>query len=297
MKCLIWRQHRGQLLWTAVVLVAVAVGTALVAHSANQWLSSYHAWQRAIAAAGCPVPADSGVNQVIHVDATCKALLAKYPSYGAQPVFAHKYNFAIVVFEEGIPLLMVLLGVLLGAPIVARELEQRTQLVAWTQSVGRGRWYAAKSVTIASSLALAGIVAGIANDRLQIPLTSGGLTTSRWPWFFSMDVTLAAEGVLAFALAVALGAWLRHTLAAIGVALVCWLLIFVATAWAIRNVTPVRHAASDRGIPDSSWLLGGNNYHPAGQYWPLQTVYTVALLCIASLLLWSGWRATRTRGV
>ena len=297
MKCLIWRQHRGQLLWTAVVLLALGVSMVLVTHSADRWLSDYHAWQRAMAAAGCPVPAGGGADQVIHVDPTCKALLAKFHSDSAQSVFAHKYNFAIVVFEEGVPLVMVLLGVLLGAPMVAREMEQRTQLVAWTQSIRRGRWYATKAVAIAACLAFAGLIAGVANDRLQVPLTSGGLTTSRWPWFFSMDVTLAAEGVLAFALAVALGAWLRRTLPAIGAALVGWLLVFGVTAWAIRNVTPLHQAASDRGVPDNGWVLGGNNYHAAGQYWPLQTVYAVALLCIAALLLWSGWRATRTRGV
>lgn len=291
MKCLIWRQHRWQLLWTMVLLLAIGVGMVLVAHSADRWLASYHAWQQDLQRAGCQVP---GGGVPVHPDPACHALLAKYPE-GSQSSFANTYNFAIVVFEEGLPLLMVVLGVLLGAPLVAREVEQRTHLVAWTQSVRRGRWYAAKALTLAAVLAVVAVVAGIANDRLQIPLTSGGLTTSRWPWFFSMDATLAAEAVLAFALAVALGAWLRRTVAAIGAALVCWLLIFAVTAWAIRNVTPLHHAATDRDIPDGSWLLGGNDYHPAGQYWSLQTGYAIALLLLAALLLWAGWRATRSR--
>lgn len=32
---------------------------------------------------------------------------------------------------------------------------------------------------------LAGLLAGLANDRTQIPLERGGLTGSRWIWFFS----------------------------------------------------------------------------------------------------------------
>jgi hypothetical protein len=293
MRSLIWRQHRWQLLWTAVLLAAVGVVMVLVAHSANGWLADYHHWQQELRAAGCEVP---GGGVPVHPDPACHALLAKYPQ-GSQSSFASTYNFAITAFEEGLPLLLVILGVLVGAPMVAREFEQRTQLVAWSQSVRRSRWYATKTLTIASALALFGVVAGVANDRLQTPLTSGGLTSSRWPWFFSMDATLAAEAVLAFALAAALGAWLHRTVAAIGAALVCWLIIFGACAWAIRNVTPVHRAAGDRDVPDGSWLLGGNQYHPAGQYWPLQAGFTILLLLVAALLLWSGWRATRTRGV
>lgn len=291
MKCLIWRQHRGQLLWTAIVLAALAVGMVLVAHSADGWLSNYQAWQRQLRAAGCAVP---GGGVPLSMPASCQHLLAKYPE-GAQPAFANAYNFAILVFEEGVPLLLVLLGVLVGAPLVAREVEQRTQLVAWTQSVTRGRWYAAKTGTLAAGVVTAGLIAGIANDRLQIPLTSGGLSISRWPWFFSIDVTPAAEALLAFALAVALGAWLGRTLVAIGVALASWLMLFVVTAIVIRNATPLRHAAGDRGVPDDAWHLGGNQFHPASQYWSLQTGYTIGLLLIAALLLWAGWRVTRTR--
>ena len=191
--------------------------------------------------------------------------------------------------------LLVLLGVLVGAPLVAREVEQRTQLVAWTQSVTRRRWYATKTAILAGAIVATGLIAGIANDRLQIPLTAGGLSQSRWPWFFSIDVTPAAEALLAFALAVALGAWLGRTLVAIGGALASWLLLFVVTGIALRNATPLRRASGDRGVPFDSWHLGGNQYHPASQYWSLQTGYTIALVLIAALLLWTGWRATRTR--
>jgi ABC-type transport system involved in multi-copper enzyme maturation permease subunit len=37
-----------------------------------------------------------------------------------------------------------LLGAFWGAPLVARELEHRTQLLAWSQSISRGRWLATK---------------------------------------------------------------------------------------------------------------------------------------------------------
>ena len=146
---------------------------------------------------------------------TCRSLLSRYPE-GNSPRSRTPINFAIPVFEEGLPLLMVFLGVLVGAPLVAREVEQRTQLVAWTQSVSRRRWYATKTGILAIGLAIAGLLAGFANDRVQVPLNRGGLTSSRWIWFFSIDLAPAVEAVLAFALAVALGAYLRRTLTAIG---------------------------------------------------------------------------------
>ena len=295
MKCLLWRQHRGQLLWITVVLaVAGAVMTA-VAHSADRWLTNYGHWLAQLRAAGCPLP--TAGNGVVHAPPPiCHTLISRY-SGGQQSSFAHAYNFAIPVLEEGLPLLMVVIGVLVGAPLVAREAEQRTQLVAWTQSIPRRRWYATKTGMLAAGLAVAGLLAGFANDRAQIPLNHGGLTSSRWIWFFSIDLAPAAEAVLAFALAAAIGAYLRRTLPAIGAALVSFLALFLLSGWAVRSLTPTSEATGPRGTPDSGWGTSGGRYHPADQYWPLQFTYLAILLTLAVVSLAIGWRATRPRRV
>jgi hypothetical protein len=294
-RCLLWRQHRGQLLWTAALLAAYAVFMLVVGHSADRWLAHYHHWLAQLRAAGCPIPDEGG--STVHVpSASCRALLERYRG-GEQPAFATAYNFAIPVFEEGLPLAMVLIGVLVGAPLVAREVEQRSQLVAWTQSITRPRWYMTKIGVLATGLALTGLLVGFANDRLQAPLTRGGLTSSRWPWFFSINVAPAVEAVLAFALAVAMGAWLRRTLPAIGAALVGFLPLFLLTGWAVRSLTPLSRATGPRSLPDGSWMIGGGQYHPAGQYWPLQLTYVAMLLLLAGAALAVGWRATRPRNI
>jgi hypothetical protein len=268
---------------------------AAVAHSADRWLASYTHWLAELRAAGCPLPSNG--NSVVHAPPpACHELLSRY-SGGRQSSFAHAYNFAIPVFEEGLPLLMVVIGVLVGAPLVARELEQRTQLVAWTQSVARRRWYVTKAGALAAWLALAGVLAGLANDRAQIPLNRGGLTSSRWIWFFSIDFAPAAEAVLAFALATAIGAYLRRTLVAIGAALVSFLALFLLTGWVVRSLTPASTATGSRGTPDSGWGIGSGRYHPADQYWPLQLTYLAILLALAAVLLAIGWRATRPRSI
>ncbi len=293
MRCLMWRQHRGQLLWTALVLATAGTVMAIVARNADRWLAQYPRWLAQLRAAGCPLP--NMRNDVVHAPpAFCHTLVARYPG-GEQSAFAHAYNFAIPVLEEGLPLLMVIIGVLVGAPLVAREVEQRTQLVAWTQSIPRRTWYVTKAVVLAIGLAVAGLVAGFANDRAQIPLNQGGLTSSRWIWFFSIDLAPAAEAVLAFALAVAIGAYLRRTLPAIGAALVSFLALFLLTGWLVRNLTPVSHAPGGRGIPATAWDLGGGRYHPVGQYWPLQVTYLAILLALAVAALALGWHATRPR--
>jgi ABC-2 family transporter len=295
MSCVLWRQHRAQLMWAALVVAVYGVFMVIVGHSAHVWLAHYHQWLAQVRAAGCPLPGDGSGD--VHVpSATCRALLTHYRG-GAQSSFATSYNFAVPVFEEGLPLVMVLIAVLVGAPVVAREVEQRTQLVAWTQSVARRRWYAAKTAGLAVGIAAVGLIAGVANDRLQIPLSAGGLTSSRWPWFFSIDLAPAAEAIAAFALAVALGAWLRRTLPAIGAALVGFLALFLLTGFVVRSMTPLTRANGPRGTPDDSWLIGSGQYHPASQYWPLQLTYLVLLIGFAGLFLVTGWRATRARAV
>jgi hypothetical protein len=302
MICLLWRQHRGQALWTALVLAvfcALMLGAGL---SANHWLAGYHQWVRALADAGCPPPdAHDGVFHVRSA-ATCEALRGLYPG-ALQPAFGDRYNFAILVFQDGAPATLAIIGALVGAPLVAREIEQRTQLVSWTQSVSRWRWYATKVTTLAATLAVAALAVGVANDQLQRPLETGGLISSRWVWFFSMDLALVGEIVLCFALAVALGAWLRRTLPAVGAALASFLVLSYATGWAVRNLTPTGHTTGPSiNVPVGGWIIQTSKvrsvpYHPASQYWPLQLTFLAVLLALATAVLLIGWYATRTRAV
>src|SRR5262245_12469185 len=118
MICLIWRQHRGQMLWAILFLVALCAGTVWVGVTADHWLAGFHQWLNALRSAGCPSPDQSGV---FKVSASCHGLLQRYP-HGFQDVFATTYNFAIPAFEEGIPLALVIIGALVGAPLVAREI-------------------------------------------------------------------------------------------------------------------------------------------------------------------------------
>lgn len=214
-----------------------------------------------------------------------------------------RYNFTIPAFELGVPLVLAVAAALVGAPLVAREVEQRTQLVAWTQSVARQRWYRGKVVTVGAGLSLAGLIAGAGTYLLQGPLSDGGVTSSRWPWFFSTALAPAGSTALAFALAVAAGAWLRRHLPAVALALVGFLALFAAAGRAVQTLTPVHHTLpGDRGVPRDAWTWPTGTadaipYHPANQFWPLQLTFLAILLALTVAVLVLGWHATRTRAV
>jgi hypothetical protein len=302
MSCLIWRQHRGQALWTIITVTALSLLAVGFGLSAEHWLAGYHSWLRQLAAAGCPPPtAHSGVFHV-NSPATCLALKDRYPG-GLQAAFASHYNIAILLSQYGLPAAFAVTGALIGAPLVAREVEQRTQLAAWTQSVSRRRWYAAKTSALAAGLTVAGLLAGTVYAWLQHQLTAGDTASSRWSWFVSINLAPAGEAVLAFALAVAFGALLRRTLPAIGAAVAGFTVLLLAARWMVQALTPASKTTGPHfTAPPGSWILGSGAsapapYHPAGQYWPLQLVLLTALLALAAAALITGWHATRTRAV
>jgi hypothetical protein len=299
MTCLIWRQHRGQALWTIITVTALCALIVNFGLSAEHWLAGYHTWLRQLAAAGCPPPtAHSGVFHV-NSPATCLALKDRYPG-SLQAAFASHYNFPILLSQYGLPAVFALTGALIGAPLVAREVEQRTHLAAWTQAVTRRHWYAAKTSALAAGLAVAGLIAGTVNAWLQLQLTAGDTASSRWSWFASVNLAPAGEAMLAFALAVAFGALLRRTLPAIGAAVAGFTVLLLAARWVVQALTPARKTTGPHcTAPPGSWILGsGTNapvpYHPAGQYWPLQLILLIILLALAAAVLATGWHATRT---
>lgn len=280
----IWRQHRGQALWVTATLATICAFMLWVGLRVAHTLHPFRI-------AGCIGPDRS----VVHAT-------AGHSCAGFERL-AESYSYTIPVFELGVPLVLAVVAALVGAPLVAREIEQRTQLVAWTQSVTRQRWYGSKVLTLGAVLSCVALLAGLANYRLSQPLTDGRVTTSRWPWFFSAGLAPAGEVLLAFSLAVAIGAWTRRTLPAIGAALAGFLVLLFLTGNAVKNLTPTTRTSGPRFVvPDNGWIIRsstGENvpFHPDSQFWPLQLTFLAVMLALAAALLALGWRATRTRAV
>jgi hypothetical protein len=149
-------------------------------------------------------------------------------------------------------------GVFVGAPLLAQELEQRTNDFAWTQSVTRRRWLLAKLGLLAlATVAVAGLAAALI-AWWERPIVDAGLWDA-WAWF-DHGPQLPAYALFAFALGVAVGALTRRTVAAMAVTLAVYAAsrFAVNTWWRPRFRAPVELAIQrddQLGGPAGAWVL------------------------------------------
>ena len=121
------------------------------------------------------------------------------------------------------------LGLLLGANVVAGEVDRHTARVAWTQSITRGRWFAAKVAVALGSLVVLAIPLGITVAWfLRISnwtprISTNGFTYGGW--------LPLAMGVFTFALAALVGTILRRP----GWTLATGLIVMALVAWTMQN--------------------------------------------------------------
>jgi hypothetical protein len=119
-----------------------------------------------------------------------------------------------------------LLGMFWGAPLVAREFEDGTFRLAWTQSVTRTRWMAVK-------LAVAGLGGMAAAGLLSLVVTwwSGPLdraALNQFGTFDQRDIVPVGYAAFAFTLGALAGALIRRTLPAMFVTLAVFVAVRLA---------------------------------------------------------------------
>jgi hypothetical protein len=122
-------------------------------------------------------------------------------------------------------LLPLVAGLILGVPIVSRELEGRTAAVSWSLSGRRVRWFAGRTLPILVVLVAALSVAALA---------ATAVASSRQPWFDGQpafwDAALfgppvVGRAIAAFGIAALVGAFVGRTLPALLIAGVAWVLL------------------------------------------------------------------------
>jgi hypothetical protein len=161
-------------------------------------------------------------------------------------------------------LVPVVIGAFLGAPLLARELEDGTWQLAWTQSVPRMRWLAAKLA------ALAGVTV-VLTGMFTVVLTWFRQPFDAWEGRFQYDAfdlegfVPVAYALFAFGAATAAGAILRRSLPAFGVAFGAFLAARMAVALLARPAyaTPLTATepvpvggSTDRAVPGfADWTI------------------------------------------
>ncbi|WP_216854773.1 hypothetical protein [Streptomyces pacificus] len=215
---------------------------------------------------------DHGIVGCLRIDeAACTA--------SAMSAFSDAYKAYVSIIPMVLLCLPVLLGMFAGAPLFAREIEQGTHIFGLTQSVGRGRWWATKSMVAGVPLALLMLGLGLFGFWALKPLnhvTRGPVMT---PGFETQGLTLAAYTVLAFAIGAAAGLLFRNTLAAMAVVLGLYLVVLVSigtvarphylAAERVTGTVAESTGESERGgrswIPDDAWRIGSAYYSKDGQ--------------------------------
>jgi hypothetical protein len=158
-----------------------------------------------------------------------------------------------------IDLLPLLLGVFVGAPLIARELEQGTYRLVWTQGVTRVQWLQKK-------LALAGAATTAVFGLLWLGMTWWNRPVNEllgpWQTFEAQGSVIVAYALFSLALGLALGTLVRKTVPAMALVIP----IFLVTRVGVAELRPVY-------LPplQAEWDFSGEN--PQARDWILYQQY------------------------
>jgi hypothetical protein len=242
-----FRQFRTQAIVIAAALAALAVVVVIVG---SQALANYHANVAACASSG-------------NCSGAAATFVAKYQALG-------QWLSGLVLVVPG------LIGVFLGAPLVARELESGTFRLAWTQSISRARWTLCKL----GLLGLASVVvAGLCSLLVTWWSSPLDLVVGAGPFahFDLRGIVPIAYAAFAFALGVAAGAVIRRTVAAMGTTLVVFVglrVVFVEfvrsrlmtplTARTPFTITSPRRVEIGANLPHGAWVVSESIVNRSG---------------------------------
>jgi ABC-type transport system involved in multi-copper enzyme maturation permease subunit len=202
---------------------------------------------------------------------------------------------------DWMPLLPVLFGAFWGAPVLAREFEQGTHKLAWSQSVTRLRWLAVKLGGLGLIVALAGLAFGFMVKAWLNAFGGSDLASSfaQSGLFSTSGVVPAAWWLFAFMLGAAAGALTRRMLPAIAIAIAVSVLVMVGVFTSRESyATPEKFDSSGMSQPEtraklSGYLIAGQeadgttmDIYPPTRYWQFQ--WTEAGILFAGTLLLGG---------
>jgi hypothetical protein len=231
---LTWRQHRLEATGSALVLVVIVGLVVSVVVAAQPLLEQIrHA---------CP-----------SVDDSCgRALMA----------FDGKFGTVNQVLYMAFSVGPVLSGLFIGAPLLAREFEQGTDQLVWSQGITRGRWLLIKLAFLSGATAIAaGILAAAGHEWSS---ARPDVSYNQWFTFDTQGPEVVAYTLFSFALGVAAGTVIRRAVPAMAAVLVGFVGARMAIGlYARRNFLPPVEADVTGAMftgGGQAWMLGSQ--HP-----------------------------------
>ena len=224
-----WRQHRVTLAGVAALLGALAV---------LLWIVGLHVHQAYSAAAACR-PTSSAI---------CDDMFG---------------NFSVMdgFLANGFLLqaLPALIGVFVGAPLLAREMETGTFRYAWTQGIGRLRWALAKLVLLAISVTVASGLFSLVTTWYYQPYFAASNPVPQPPLaptlFDLRGVAFPAWTLAAFAIGALAGMLIRRVVPAMAATLAAYFgLALLPGLWLRQHYLPPVLTTSNN-LPNFAWTI------------------------------------------
>lgn len=233
-----WRQHRLEGVWSLVFVAAMTAALSFVTWEAGH--------------PGCPAGGPTG-------------FCLPNDSLG----FLAQNIMRLNLVQYGPVVLPALAGAFIGAPLVAREIENGTHRLVWTQGVTRTRWMVSKLALIFIPVMGAAALVGI----LEVVLINHmGAQGNHWDWFDQQAPLTVAATVFALALGVAAGALIGRSIPAMAVTLVGVIATRFVLAVFVRAhyMTPFLYSSHDpaalgnsQALNPAAWWLGDPSYQDA----------------------------------
>lgn len=144
------------------------------------------------------------------VPASCEAALRK----------ASEAQTYIGLITSPLLIISFAIGLFLGVPIIARELERGTVRLVWWLAPSRWRWYLARLLPVLLILVVLTFAAGFAMDRMFAASNPSEDISKSFDGFGVRGGLIASQAVFIFAVAVVVGSFIGRALPAVIIAAV-----------------------------------------------------------------------------
>ena len=202
------------------------------------------------------------IDHLYTVFANANAACLNNPSCPGVGIELSKLDQLLELIGTALVVVPALIGVFWGAPLIAREFENGTHRLAWTQSVTRTRWLACKLAVVGlASVAATGLLSLLVTwwsspiDRAHQNRFGSGM-------FGERNITPLGYAAFGFALGVVAGLLIRRTLPAMAATVVGFLAVRMTATYVVRpNIFSPRHETL--ALDANTMGFGSTNGGPA----------------------------------